>query len=127
MNLYNHQYMEFVSKEDRIDFIWKSETKNMTDHDFQYTILRYASYVMEYRTKKVLIDLTDFKFTPSQASQQFHSDYVTRIYNMMGVTRKVFIAPFMESKVIGKEPGTDYENAFMASYAEGIKWLNQKD
>jgi hypothetical protein len=82
---------------------------------------------MEYRTKKVLIDLTDFKFTPSETSQQFHSDYVTRIYNMMGVTRKVFIAPFMESKVIGKEPGTDYENAFMTSYAEGIKWLNQND
>lgn len=127
MKLYDHQYMEFVHKEDRIDFIWKPETKEMTDHDFQYAILRYASYVMEYRLRKVLIDLTDFKFTPTEASGQFHSDYVTKIYNMMGVTRKVFVAPFMENKVVGKEPGTDYENAFMKSYNEGVEWLNQTD
>lgn len=127
MILYDHQYMEFVSKEDRIDFIWKPETEKMTDHDFQYTILRYASYVMEYRTKKVLIDLTNFKFTPAEASGQFHSDYVTKIYNMMGVTRKVFVAPFMENKVIGKEPGTDYDSAFMSSYDEAVNWLNQND
>ena len=124
MRLYNNQYMEFVLTEDRIDFIWKLETEDMTDHDFQYSILRYASYVMEYRTKKVLIDLTNFNFTPNENSGQFHSDYVTKIYNMMGVTRKVFVAPTMENKIIGKEPGTDYENAFMCSYAEGVSWLN---
>ena len=45
----------------------------------------------------------------------------------MGVTRKVFVAPFMENKVIGKEPGTDYENAFMKSYDEGVAWLNQAE
>jgi hypothetical protein len=127
MKLYDHRYMEFVHKEDRIDFIWKPETVEMTDHDFQYTILRYASYIMEHRLKKVLIDLTNFKFTPTEASGQFHSDYVTKIYNMMGVTRKVFVAPFMENKVIGKEPGTDYENAFMKSYDEGVAWLNQAE
>ncbi len=126
MRIYDNQYMEFVFKEDRIDFIWKPETKKMTDNDFQYAILRYASYVMEYRTRKVLIDLTDLKFTPDEASGQFHSDYVTKIYNMMGVTRKVFISPTMENKVIGKEPGTDYESALMRSYDEGVSWLNLK-
>ncbi len=124
MTLYDHKYMKFVLKKERIDFIWKPETAMMTDHDFQYAILRYASYVMEHGAKNVLIDLTDFKFTPSEVSGQFHSDYVTPIYNMMNVTRKVFVAPFMESKVIGKEPGTDYENAFMSSYDEGVNWLN---
>ncbi len=125
MQIYDHQYMEFIRQDDRIDFIWKAETAEMTDHDFQYAILRYASYAMEYRVKRVLIDLTNFNFTPSEASGEFHSDYVTNIYNMLGVTRKVFIAPFMENKVIGKEPGTDYENAFMKSYEEGVTWLNE--
>jgi len=78
---------------------------------------------MEYRVTKVLIDLTDFKFTPSEEAGQFHSDYVTKIYNMINVTRKVFVAPFMDSKIIGKEPGANYDSAFMKSYDEAIDWL----
>ncbi len=111
-------------KNDRIDFVWTAETEDLDDHGFQYAILRYASYVMEYNLKKVLIDLTDFKFSPGDASGKFHSDYVTKIYNMVGVTKKVFVAPFMDNKVVGKEPGTDYDNAFMKSYDEAVHWLN---
>ena len=124
MNLYEHKYMRFILKDDRIDFVWKTQTENMDDHGFQYAILRYASYVMEYNFKKVLIDLTDFKFSPAEVSGKFHSDYVTQIYNMVGVTKKVFVAPFMDNKVVGKEPGTDYDNAFMKSYEEAVQWLN---
>ena len=124
MKLYEHKYMEFVINEDRIDFIWKPATGKMKDYDFQYTILRYASYAMEYEVKKVLINLTDFKFIPSEQSGQFHSDFVTKIYNMIGVKRKVFVAPSMDNKIIGQEPGADYESAFMQSYEEAIKWLN---
>ena len=127
MELYDHQFMKFAHHGDRIDFIWKPATEAMAEHEFMYTILRYASYVMEHRTRKVLIDLTDFKFTPGEAGGQFHADYVTKIYNMMGVTRKVFVAPFMENKVIGKEPGTEYDNAFMNTYAEAVAWLNQSE
>jgi hypothetical protein len=115
--------MEFILNEDRIDFIWKPATEDMSDHDFQYAILRYASYTMEYQVENVLINLTDFKFKPSEQSGQFHSDFVTKIYNMIGVNRKVFVAPFMENKIIGKEPGADYESAFMKSYDEAVKWL----
>ena len=124
MTIYNHEYMEFVLKKDRIDFIWTANTEDMGDHDFQYCILRYASFAMEYNVKNVLIDLTDFKFKPGEASGQFHSDYVTKIYNMIGVTKKVFVAPFMENEIIGKEPATDYDNAFMKTYDEAVKWLN---
>ena len=125
MKIYDHKYMEFILNEDRIDFIWKAATQDMSDFDFQYAILRYASYAMEYRAKKVLIDLTDFKFTPNEKSGEFHADYVTKIYNMLGVTKKVFVAPLMENKIIGKEPGTDYDNAFMQSHDEAVKWLNK--
>ena len=124
MNIYDHKYMEFLLNDDRIDFVWKAATKDMTDDDFQYAILRYASYAMEYRIKKVLIDLTDFKFNPGEASGKFHSEFVTKIYNRIGVTKKVFVAPFMDDKIIGKEPDTDYDNAFMKSYDEAVKWLN---
>jgi hypothetical protein len=116
--------MDFVLKDDRIDFIWKASTADMNDYGFQYTILRYASFAMEYRIKKVLIDLTDFKLSPGEASGKFHSDYVTKIYNMIGVTKKVFVAPFMDNKIIGQEPGTDYDNAFMKTYDEAVAWLN---
>ena len=124
MKLYEHKYMDFVLKDDRIDFTWKEDTADMDDYGFQYTILRYASFAMEYHVKKVLIDLTDFKFSPGEAAGKFHSDYVTKIYNMIGVTKKVFVAPFMDNKITGKEPGTDYENAFMKSYDEAVTWLN---
>jgi len=124
MKLYEHKYMDFVLKDDRIDFIWKADTVDMNDYGFQYTILRYASFAMEYRIKKVLIDLTDFKFSPAEASGKFHSDYVTKIYNMIGVTKKVFVAPFMDNKIIGKEPETDYDNAFMKTYDQAVAWLD---
>lgn len=116
--------MDFVLKDDRIDFIWKADTEDMDAYGFKWSILRYASFAMEYRVTKVLIDLTDFKFTPSEEAGQFHSDYVTKIYNMIGVTRKVFVAPFMNNKTIGKEPGADYDSAFMKSYDGAVGWLN---
>ncbi len=124
MKLYSHKYMELILKDDRIDFIWTANTEDMGDHEFQFCILRYASFAMEYRVKNVLIDLTDFKFKPAEESGRFHSDYVTKIYNMIGVTKKVFVAPFMENEIIGKEPGTNYDNAFMKSYDEAVDWLN---
>ena len=124
MKIYEHKYMVFVLNDDRIDFIWKADTQDMNDHGFQYTILRYASFAMEYNIKKVLIDLTNFRFRPGEESEKFHADYITKIYNMIGVTKKVFVAPFMENKIVGKEPGTDYDNAFMKSYDEAIKWLD---
>jgi hypothetical protein len=43
---------------------------------------------------------------------------------MIGVTRKVFVAPFMDNKIVGQEPGTDYDNAFMKSHEEAVDWLN---
>ncbi|MFC1824236.1 hypothetical protein ACFL9T_16110 [Thermodesulfobacteriota bacterium] len=124
MKIYDHKYMEFLINDDRLDFNWKPETENMSDHEFQYAILRYASFVMEYNSKKVLIDLTNLKFNPSEESGKFHSDFVTIIYNRVGVKKKVFVAPSMEDKIIGKEPGTDYDNAFMKSYNEAVEWLN---
>jgi len=124
MKIYNHKYMEFILNEDRIDFIWTANSEDMSDDEFQFCILRYASFAMEYKVKNVLIDLTDFKFKPAEESGQFHSDFVTKIYNMIGVTKKVFVAPFMENEIIGKEPGTDYNNAFMKTYNEAVNWLN---
>jgi len=124
MKVYEDTYMEFVLNDGRIDFIWKADTRDMDDFGFQWAILRYASFAMEYRVSMVLIDLTDFGFTPGEESGKFHSDYVTKIYNMIGVTRKVFVAPFMENKIIGQEPGADYDSAFMKSYDEAIAWLN---
>ena len=77
MKIYDHQYMEFIFNEDRIDFIWKAATQDMGDDDFKYAILRYASYAMEYKVKKVLIDLTDFKFTPDEESGQDRREDIT--------------------------------------------------
>jgi hypothetical protein len=53
MNIYDHKYMEFLLNDDRIDFVWKAETQDMTDYDFQYSILRYASFAMEHKIKTV--------------------------------------------------------------------------
>jgi hypothetical protein len=124
MKIYDHKYMEFQINDGRVDFIWRAETEGMSDYEFQYSILRYASFVMEHKPKNILIDLTNLKFNPSEESGQFHSDYVTKIFNMAGVRKKVFVAPSMENQIIGKEPGTDYENAFMKSNDEAVNWLN---
>ena len=42
MNLYEHKYMDFVLKDDRIDFIWKKDIADMGDYGFKWSILRYA-------------------------------------------------------------------------------------
>jgi hypothetical protein len=47
--------MSFDLKEDRRGFIWKAATADRDDHGFQYAILRYASYVMENNSKKILM------------------------------------------------------------------------
>lgn len=124
MKIYDHKFMAYFLKDDRLDGVWKPDSKNMSDYEFQYSILRYASFVMEYKIRKVLIDLTNFQFNPSEQSLEFHSDFVTKIYNLVGVQKKVFVAPFMENEIIGKEPGTEYENANIKSYDEAVKWLN---
>ena len=42
----------------------------------------------------------------------------------MKIYKKVFVAPFMANEIIGKEPGTDYDNAFMKTYDAAVHWLN---
>lgn len=125
MKIYEHKIMDFDLQGDRIDSTWKPKAEKMSDRDFQYCILRYASFSMEHGSKKVLIDLSEFRFKPSEASGQFHAEYMTKIYNLIGVTKKVFVAPFMENKVVGKEPDTGYDNAFMQRYEEAVAWLDQ--
>jgi hypothetical protein len=66
MKVYEHKYMDYFLNDDRLDGIWKPDSKEMNDYDFQYSILRYASFVMEYKVKKVLIDLTHFLFNPGR-------------------------------------------------------------
>jgi hypothetical protein len=53
MQLYEHKYMDFNLKADRIDFIWKTDTADMDDDAFKWSILRYASFAMEYKITKV--------------------------------------------------------------------------
>ena len=31
----------------------------------------------------------------------------------------------MDNKIVGKEPGTDDDNAFMKTYDEAVAWLNR--
>ena len=99
MKIYDHKFMAYFLKDDRLDGVWKPDSKNMSDYEFQYSILRYASFVMEYKIRKVLIDLTNFQFNPSEQSLEFHSDFVTKIYNLVGVQKKVFVAPFTENEI----------------------------
>ena len=36
MKIYEHKYVDFELFEDRIDFIWKSDTKVINDFGFQF-------------------------------------------------------------------------------------------
>ena len=91
--------MAYFLKDDRLDGVWKPDSKEMSNYEFQHSILRYASFVMEYKIRKVLIDLTNFRFNPSEQSLEFHSNFVTKIYNLVGVPKKVFVAPFTENEI----------------------------
>ena len=37
---------------------------------------------------------------------------------------KLYEYKYMDNKIIGQEPGTDYDNAFMKTYDEAVAWLN---
>lgn len=79
---------------------------------------------MEFNVTKVLIDLNDNGFSPGEASGNFHAACVTPIYDQIGVMKKVFVAPFMISKIVGKETGTDCDNLFLKTCDEVVDWLN---
>ena len=44
MKVYEHKYMDYFLNDDRLDGILKPDSKEMNDYDFQYSILRYASF-----------------------------------------------------------------------------------
>lgn len=109
MTVYQHKYMDLVVDKDKsiVYFNWKPATAEMSENDFEWTILRYASFVKEYNAKNVVINGNGFKARPTEAGMHFVATIIRDCYNSAGVVNKIFLAdgaPFKETK----EEGANY-------------------
>jgi hypothetical protein len=107
-----------------LEYIWTEDTAGMTDHDFEYSVLRFASYAKEYNVNGILIDVRKFRFKPGQEANNFHYTYVESVYNEFGLLRKAYLFVQKPEGQPGRQPWQNFDTRFFDSRNEAIDWLN---
>jgi hypothetical protein len=107
-----------------LEFIWTEHTADMSDHDFEYSTLRYASFAKQYKVKGLLIDLRNFKFKPGPHAQKFHITFVDPVYNECGVQRKAFLMNQEPASQPPHIPAHNFETRNFGSYDATVNWLS---
>lgn len=108
MNLYESTYYTFSLEGDTIINRWNNNTAKMSYQDFKDTLMNLAGYIIEHKSKKILIDATNFQFNlPSENVAFRNEEFYPRI-TKVGTKRQALILPkeylaFVEDEVAETE------------------------
>lgn len=124
--VYNDEWATFAYNQGKsiLEFIWKQHTVNMTDHDFEYSVLRFASYAKQYKVKGMLVDMRNFKFRPGPHAGNFHARFVDTVYNELGLQRKAFLFTQKPPAEMPHNPSHNFETKNFDLYDETVNWLS---
>ncbi len=71
--------------------IWSVETKVMTDEEFKYEMTQYGILVAKYKPTKELVSMVDFDFTIKVELQNWVSNTIFAIYDLVGLKYAAFV------------------------------------
>jgi hypothetical protein len=125
MNLYDSTYYTFSLYGDTIINRWKDTTAKMTYQDFKDTLMNLAGYIVEYKSKKIIIDTLNFQFTLPDENLAFRNDEFYPRITKVGVTKQALVMPEAYLSYVKDEVAdTDVVHTrYFASEAEAKDWL----
>jgi GR25 family glycosyltransferase involved in LPS biosynthesis len=127
MKLYESTYYTFTLEGDTIINRWSANTADMSYQDFKDALMNLAGYIIEHKSKKILIDITSFQFAlPSENVAFRNEEFYPRI-TKVGARRQALIMPEEYLAYVQDEVAeTDVvQTRYFAREAEAIDWLSR--
>jgi hypothetical protein len=89
----NRAIVAFNEAQGILELRWLPDSVDMTDDDFKSAMLRYAQSAGKYRPRYLLVDVTEFRFTPGADVASWREEEVIPRYNAAGVEKMAFLLP----------------------------------
>lgn len=126
MKLYESTYYTFSLDGDTIINCWKDTTAKMTYQDFKDTLMNLAGYIVEHKSKKIIIDTMNFQFTLPEENLAFRNEEFYPRITKVGVTKQALVMPEAYLSYVKDEVAdTDIvQTRYFASEAEATDWLS---
>jgi len=126
MKLYESTYYTFSLDGDTIINRWKDDSAKMSYQDFKDALMNLAGYIIEHKSKKLLIDTTNFKFTLPNENIAFRNEEFYPRITKVGTSRQALIMPeeylaYVEDEVAETDV---VKTRYFASKTEAIDWLS---
>lgn len=127
MQLYDSTYYTFSLEGDTIINRWKETTTTMTYQDFKDTLMNLAGYIVEHKSKKIIIDTMNFQFTLPEENLTFRNDEFYPRITKVGVTKQALVLPEAYLQYTKDEVAeTDVVHTrYFATEAEAKEWLSR--
>ncbi|MBA3723565.1 MAG: STAS/SEC14 domain-containing protein [Candidatus Levybacteria bacterium] len=129
MKIYESTFYQFELDEDRIVNRWKDTTDKMTFQDFKDALMTLAGYVIEYRTPKILIDTTNFKFQLPPENVEFRNEVFYPRVTKVGAVKQALIMPKEYLQYVKDEIGSDVvvPTRYFSDESEATAWLDSSE
>lgn len=126
MKLYESTYYTFSIDGDTIINRWNENTAKMSFQDFKDALMNLAGYINEHKSKKILIDTTNFRFTLPDENVAFRNEEFYPRITKVGTSRQALILPeeylaYAEDEVAETDV---VQTRYFASETEAIDWLS---
>ncbi|HRN86286.1 MAG TPA: hypothetical protein PKU78_04455 [Candidatus Dojkabacteria bacterium] len=127
MKKFSNKFKDVILEDKTLQLIWKSETKNMKDNDFQREALDFRSYVEEYKPEGILVDMRNFSFKLTPEISSWRDQNIVTIYNQIRLKRFAFVVNDVSNYT---DQGVNDVNTFETKYFDdfdvALKWISGK-
>ena len=117
----------FTEAERILELRWLPGSADLTDADFKSAMLRYAESAEKYRPLYLLVDVTEFRFSPGAEVAPWREQEIIPRYNRAGVAKMAFLLP-EGSAVEGsprREPPGEFPTGYFDARDSVLAWFGE--
>lgn len=127
MKNFSNKFKDVIVQGKTLQLIWKSETINMNDEDFQREALDFRSYVEEYKPEGILVDMRNFGFKLTPEISSWRDQNIVSVYNQIRLKRFAFVVNDVSNYT---DQGVNDVNTFKTKYFDdfdkAFNWVSRK-
>ena len=101
---------------------WLAGTAGMTDQDFKATLEAFAESILQHGAPRLVIDMREFKYRPSEETLAWRDDVIVPKYNRAGVKKVAWIWPGVTGGTSSSE-NDKFENHYCSTETEALAWV----
>lgn len=125
--LYESTYYSLSVKGDTMINRWNANTSKMSYQDFKDALMNLAGYIIEYKTKKLLIDTKEFQFTLPNENTTWRNEVFYPRITKVGTDRQALVMPKEYLAYVTDEVGENeiVQTRYFSDEIEAINWLSE--